>query len=638
MGHTTHTNTETRTGWAGRIADQPELARAISSGVLLAVGVLLAQVPTVPSAIPLVLYAGALLSGGYDAARHGIGAALHLHFDIDLLMVVAAAGAVTLGAVAEGALLLFLFSLGHALEHMAMDHARKAISDLGELTPSTARVVDEGQEREVSVEDLSIGTTVVVRAGERLPADGEIVRGSGAVDQAPVTGESVPVDKEPGDTVFAGTVNGNSTLHVSVTRRAEDSTLARVIQMVSEAESQRAPSQRFTERFTRVFVPIVLVAVVALIAIPPLVGLLPFRDAFLRAMTVLVATSPCALAIATPAAVLSGIARAARAGILMKGGVHLENLGSLGVVAFDKTGTITAGQFTVTDVLPGGGESREALLQVAAAVEAGSSHPLAEAVIAEVRRAGLALTPAEDVRTVGGSGISGSVDGRAVRVGNRRMVTPPEDSPVDHLQADGKTCMLVERDGEYLGVIALRDEARTDAAPAIARLKRLGISRTVLVTGDTRATAEAIAAGVGIDECRPEQLPEDKVAAVEDLAERHGAVAMVGDGVNDAPALARATVGIAMGAGGTDVALESADVALMADELGKLGFAVELSRRARRTIVQNLVISLGVMGLLLVAAITGVASIGPAIVVHEGSTLVVVANGLRLLGMKETRS
>ncbi len=619
-----------------------ELLLAILSGVFLATGFFGELLIDMPGAVALSLYGAAYLAGGFNTARHGIAAALKLRFDIDFLMVVAAMGAATLGEFAEGALLLFLFSLGHALEHLAMDRARRQISSLGELAPKTARVVVEEAERDIPADELEKGMIVVVRAGERLPVDGEIEEGSTSIDQSSVTGESVPVEKGPGESVFAGTVNGNKTIRVRVTKLAKDSTLSRVIEMVEEAESQQSPSQRFAERFTRVFVPAVLAIVLLTIAVPPLLGWLSFSDAFLRAMTILVAASPCALAIATPAAILSGVARAARSGILLKGGMHLENLGTLSAVAFDKTGTITAGEFEVTDLSAYAETDEEELLSTAAAVEAGSNHPLAAAVQRFVETRGTTVGKAEGVEAVGGKGVTGSVDGKQVRVGNRKLfeegsIPRAIEESVQAYQSEGKTCMIVQREDAFLGVLALQDRPRKGAERVVEQLRKLGISRTILITGDNRDVAKSISEEVGIDEYRAELMPEDKVTVIKELEKEYGSVAMVGDGVNDAPALATATVGIAMGAGGTDVALETADVALMADDIGKMRFAVELSRRARRTIVQNLAISLGVMAVLVATAITGVATIGIAIVAHEGSTLLVVANALRLLGVRESR-
>ncbi len=620
-----------------------KLLLSIASGVFLAIGyggeTLLGLSPT----IALVFYVLAYVTGGYDATKHGLKAALNFRFDIDFLMVVAAIGAAILGEWAEGALLLFLFSLGHALEHYAMDRARHAIEALGQLTPRTARVRRDGQEEELPVEALQRGDVVIVRPGERIPVDGEVIAGHAAVDQSPITGESVPVEKGPGDPVFAGTVNGEGTLEIRVTRLAKDTTLARIIRMVEEAQAQRSPTQIFTARFTRVFVPAVLVAVLVMIFIPPLLGILTWSDAFLRAMTMLVAASPCALAIATPSAVLSGIAQAARNGVLIKGGAYLENLGGLEVIAFDKTGTITQGEPEVITIVPLNGADEREVLSVAAAVESRSQHPLARAILRAAEVRGIITWPqAEDTQSVTGRGIRARLNGQEVAIGNIRLFeTIGEEIPkeivrqVEELEEHGQTTMIVKAGGKYLGIIGLADRPRPEARPTMERLRNLGIRVLVMLTGDNERVAAAIAQEVGLTDYRANLLPEDKARAIAELRSQYGDVAMVGDGVNDAPALAAATVGIAMGGAGTDVALETADVALMADDLSRLPFAVGLSRQARRVIRQNLFVSLGVIAILIPAAILGWAGIGVAIVLHEGSTLGVVANALRLLTYSE---
>ncbi len=628
-------------GW---VREHWELVLSLASGVFLAVGFFGQTFFGLPPAAALAFYILAYLTGGFDATRHGIKAALNLHFDIDFLMVVAAVGAAILGEWAEGALLLFLFSLGHALEHYAMDRARHAIEALGEMTPKTARVRRDGREVEMPVENLLRGDVVIVRPGERVPIDGEVIAGQSAVDQSPITGESVPVEKGPGDQVFAGTVNGEGTLEIRVTRLAKDSTLARIIQMVEEAQAQRSPTQVFTARFTRIFVPVVLAGVVLVIVVPPLVGILPWQDAFLRGMTIIVAASPCALAIATPSAVLSGIAQAARNGVLIKGGVHLENLGALDAIAFDKTGTITRGEPEVTAIIPLDGISEQELLRIAAAVESRSGHPLARAILRRAEAHGLTDLPrVEDFQSLTGRGVQARLNGQVVRIGNLKLFEAAGESvpadiveQVEALEAVGQTTMVVRSDNRFLGIIGLADRPRPEARSTMQRLRGLGIRALIMLTGDNERVAATIAREVGLTDYRANLLPDEKARAIQELLEQHGAVAMVGDGVNDAPALATATVGIAMGGAGTDVALETADVALMADDLSKLPFAVGLSRQARRIIRQNLVVSLGVIGLLIPAALLGLASIGVAIVFHEGSTLVVVANALRLLGYRQS--
>ena len=627
-------------GW---IRENLELVLSLLSGAFLAVGFFGSTLLGLPEPLARVLYALAYVTGGYHATRHGIKAALKLRLDIDFLMVVAAVGAAILGEWAEGALLLFLFSLGHALEHYAMDRARHAIKALGEITPKTARVRRDGREVEIPVENLLRGDVVIVRPGERIPIDGEIVAGHSAVDQSPITGESVPVEKGPGDPVFAGTVNGEGSLEIQVTRLAKDTTLARIIQMVEEAQAQKSPTQIFTARFTRVFVPVVLTGVVLVIFVPPLLGILTWQDAFLRGMTILVAASPCALAIATPSAVLSGIAQAARNGVLIKGGVHLENLGALDAMAFDKTGTITRGEPEVTHLIPLDGASEQELLRIAAAVESRSNHPLARAILRRAQAEGLSDLPQVDAfQSLTGRGVAARLHGRMVRIGNLKLfadvgepVPPAIVQQIEALEAQGQTTMLVKDGERFLGIVALADRPRPEARPTLERLRALGIRALIMLTGDNERVAAAIAREVGLTDYRANLLPDEKAQAIEELLDQYGEVAMVGDGVNDAPALARATVGIAMGGAGTDVALETADVALMADDLSRLPFAVGLSRQARRIIRQNLVVSLGVIGVLIPMALFGWASIGVAIVFHEGSTLVVVGNALRLLGYRE---
>lgn len=622
---------------AGWVAEHRELILSGCAGLLLLAGWLAGRADA-PRGLSLGLLLGAYAAGGFYTLREAVESLRKRQFDIDTLMLVAAAGAAALGAWEEGALLLFLFSLGHALEHLAMDRARKAIEALAELAPKTAVVQRNGREMEVRVEELLRGDRVIVKPGQRIPADGQVDAGTSAVDQAPVTGESMPVDKQPGDKVFAGTVNGEGVLVVEVTRLAQESTLARMVTMVAEAQTQKSPTQRFTDRFERIFVPVVLVGAVLLIVLPPLFGF-PFAESFYRAMAVLVAASPCALAIATPSAVLSGIARAARGGVLIKGGVHLENLGVLTAIAFDKTGTLTVGKPKVTDVVVITGDEAR-LLTIAAAVESRSAHPLAQAVATAAKERGLSWREADDVEAVTGKGVRADFEGQKVAIGNARLFdggSIPEELQLHalRLQAEGKTIMLVQVDGQFLGVVALADTPREGVREVIERLGQLGIQKTIMLTGDNEGVGRAIANSVGLNEVKAGLLPEDKVKAMEELEARYGQVAMVGDGVNDAPAMARATVGIAMGGASTDVALETADVALMADDLSRLPFAVALSRASRRIIRQNLWVSLGVVALLIPATLFGWAGIGLAVLVHEGSTIVVVINALRLLAYKD---
>jgi len=622
---------------AGWFVEHRELIFSCVAGLLLLAG-WLTGLAGAPHTLSLGLLLGAYAAGGFYTLRDAWQSMKSRSFDIDILMIVAAAGAAALGAWEEGALLLFLFSLGHALEHMAMDRARKAIEALAKLAPKTAIVQRDGAEAEVRVEALLRGDRVVVKPGQRIPADGQVASGNSAVDESPVTGESMPEDKHPGDKVFAGTVNGEGALVVEVTRLARESTLARMVTMVAEAQTQKSPTQRFTDRFERIFVPLVLAGAALLIVLPPLFGF-PFAESFYRAMAVLVAASPCALAIATPSAVLSGIARAAAGGVLIKGGAHLENLGVLTAVAFDKTGTLTIGKPKVTDVVAVSGSADE-LLKIAAAVESRSAHPLAQAVVTEAKRRGLSWGEAGEVEAVTGKGLRAEFDGKKVIVGNAGLFDG-EPIPgvilqhVERLGTKGKTIMLIQSDGQFLGIVALADTPRPGVREVLARLHRIGVRKTIMLTGDNESVGRAIADAVGLDEVHAGLLPEDKVTAMEELGQRYGRVAMVGDGVNDAPAMARATVGIAMGGAGIDVALETADVALMADDLSRLPFAVALSRASRRIIRQNLFVSLGVVALLIPATLFGWAGIGLAVLIHEGSTIVVVINALRLLAYED---
>ncbi|NML06762.1 heavy metal translocating P-type ATPase [Sphingomonas sp. G-3-2-10] len=635
-----------------------ELIFALLCGALLGIGFAIEKLTVAPAWVPMAMFITAYGFGGYFTLREAIDNLKLKRFEIDTLMLVAAAGAGALGAWAEGALLLFLFSLGHALEHYAMGRAKRAIEALAELAPDTALVRRDDREQEIPVEELAIGDVVIVKPDERIAADGFLIKGTSSVNQAPVTGESMPVDKRPvmdhaaasaapetvegAFRVFAGTINGSGLIEIEVTRTSANSTLAKVVKMVSEAETQRSPTQRFTDRFERIFVPAVLALTVALLFAWVVVDE-PFRDSFYRAMAVLVAASPCALAIATPSAVLSGVARAARGGVLVKGGGPLENLGSLTAIAFDKTGTLTEGRPRITDVVPADGVAEDELLAIAIAVEKLSNHPLARAIASDGadRLGERALPTASDLGSLTGRGVTAQVDGETVLIGKAEMfgadgvapLSPAMAEAIAKLREDGRTTMVVRRGDKDLGAIGLMDTPREAAKATLARLRKLGITRMIMISGDNQKVAEAIAAEVGIDEAIGDLMPEDKVDAIRKLRDQ-GKVAMVGDGVNDAPAMANATVGIAMGAAGSDVALETADVALMADDLAHLPFAVGLSRSTRAIIRQNVFVSLGVVAILVPATILGL-GIGPAVAAHEGSTLLVVFNALRLLAYRD---
>jgi Cd2+/Zn2+-exporting ATPase len=598
----------------------------------------------------IALIIPAYLLTGWDTFKDTVKTLWNLQFDIDVLMFAAAIGAATLGHYEEGGLLLFLFALGGAGESLAMDRARKAISALAKLAPETANVRSaDGTERHVRVEELQIDDHAIVRPFERLPADGVVIEGASTIDQSPITGESIPVEKTAGTPVFAGTINGEGLIVVRVNRRAEESTLAKIVKMVNEAQTTKSPTQVFTDKVEKIYVPIVLIATAVLIVVPPLLGIQPVRLGglwagwFYQAMAFLTAASPCALAIGTPATVLSGIARAARGGVLMKGGVHLENLGRVNAIAFDKTGTLTRGRPEVTDVIPMGNCEQVQALALAASAEFGSNHPLAKAIVAEAQARQCAIEPATDVEQIPGKGMLARVNGRSIHVGHIDLLRadhaelPQVKQIVAGLAAAGKTTVLVVLDGAPLAVIGLADQPRANAAEALRELKRLGIERTIMLTGDSTAVAAAVASQIGVDEYHGDLLPADKVARLREIQSRYGPVAMVGDGVNDAPAMAAATVGVAMGGAGTDVAIETADVALMADDLGRLPDAIGLSRYSRRLIRQNLAIALGVIAILAPIAALGYAYLGVAVLFHEGSTVVVVLNAMRLL-VYRTRS
>lgn len=628
----------TRTWFAERL----QLALVAVGGALLLAGWLtdMSQGPWWLRVALLVVSAVCTSTETFPEAIHTL---LEFRLDVDVMMFAAAAGAASLGHYEEGALLLFLFGLGAAGEHLALTRARSAIDALSKITPETALLLDEGgMTKVVAVEKLVAGDRVLVRPFDRVPCDGEVEEGASAVDQAAITGESVPAEKVAGDPVFAGTMNTDGRLIVRVTKAASETTLASIIRLIEEAQTTKSSTQVFTDQVEKFYVPGVFVATGALILLPPL--LLPAASWgvwFYRAMAFLTAASPCALAIGTPATVLCGIARAAREGVLIKGGVHLEGLGRVRAVAFDKTGTLTTGKLQVTDVIAFGEMTKAELLSLAAAVEAGSSHPLAAAITREAVETKVAVPPAEDVTQQPGVGMEGVVGGARVVLGKASVLQAAEgditlpSKQVEALAADGKTTVVVLRDRRPAGVIALADRPRPVAPAVVAQLKRLGVRRTVLLTGDHKLAAAAIARETGVDEFRGELLPEDKLRLIVQMANEYGAVAMVGDGVNDAPALASASVGIAMGAAGADVAMETADVVLMSSDLGKLPTAIALSRFSRTLVAQNLLIAIGTICVVSPLAALGFAKLGVAVLLHEGSTVVVVCNALRLLWFKD---
>jgi len=627
---------------------------------------------------------GALISGE-QILRNGYYSARTRSLDIDLLMSLGIIGAITASVVfgealyLEAGMLAVLFSVAELMEEYAMDRARSSLRELMDLSPTTATVRRDGEETTVPVEELRVGDRVLVRPGDRIPADGTVVEGESAVNQAPITGESVPVDKTDGDEVYAGTVNEEGYLEVEVTAAAGDSTLARIIELVEDAQRDKTDHEQFVDRFAGKYTPVVVTLAVLIAAVPPLLidsavsmGLggqtLVFAGDwatwFKGGLALLVLSCPCALVISTPVSVVSGITSAAKNGVLIRGGTHLESVETVGAVAFDKTGTLTHGQLTVTDVVPNEGESRGSVLSVAASLEARSEHPTAEAILDTAEQEAIETRDVSGFESLTGKGVRAEVDGETyfagkpalfeelglslegtrtlsdggVAVADSDSANVAADGTIEDLQADGKTVILVGTEKRIVGVVAVADEVRPEAKQTVERLHDLGVERLVMLTGDNEVTARAVGEMAGVDEVRAELLPEEKAEAVATLDEESGGVVMVGDGVNDAPALATATVGIAMGAAGTDTAVESADVALMGDELSKLPYLYALSGKANGVIRENIWASIGVKALLALGVPFGLVNVAVAVVVGDmGMSLGVTTNALRLARIKPDR-
>ena len=584
-----------------------------------------------------LLFAVAIATGVPFTARKAWLAVRARSLDINVLMLVAAVGAIALGEWSEAAAVVFMFAVAQALEARTLERARTAVRALMDLTPAEAVVRDADGQRKVLVDQVAIGSVIIVRPGEKMPLDGEVLAGSSAVNQAPVTGESLPVDKSAGDEVFAGSINGRGALEVRVTRLRRDTTLARIIHLVEQAQAQRAPAQTFVERFARFYTPaVILLAIVTAVA-PPLLFGGDWHSWVYRALVLLVVSCPCALVISTPVSIVAALSSAARKGVLIKGGAHLERASSIRCVAFDKTGTLTRGTPEVVDVIPLNGLPPATIIALAASIEQRSDHPIARAIVAYAEGAGVRAEAGANVTALTGLGAEGHVSGTEVILGNhrlfeeRQLCSPAVHERLDDLSAHGRTPVLLARDGIPVGIIAVADRPREAGRDAVEILRQQGVRSVVMLTGDSAATASAIAADLGIDEVRAELMPEDKVRVIEDLRRRYGSVAMVGDGINDAPALATADVGIVMGAAGSDAAIESADIALMADELLKIPYALRLSRATMRNIKANLVISLALKAAFVLAAIGGVATLWMAVLADTGASIIVIANALRLL-------
>lgn len=616
-----------------------ELWRAIFSGVSLTLAYGLEKLDA-PSLVFLPLYMIAIVFGGWGNFRKAASALPRLNFNMSILMSVAVLGALAIGQYEEGASVAFLYAISEMLEAWTMERARRSIKQLMDIAPKTARVQRACGELEMPVEEIVIGDIIVVRPGEKISMDGIVIAGESAVNQATITGESIPTEKTPGDAVYAGTLNSHGSLEVRVTKLVQDTTIAKIIHMVEDAQSKRASSQTFIEKFAAVYTPIVMILAVVIILIPPLFLGDEWAPWIYRGLALLVVACPCALVVSTPVAIVSAISNAAKHGVLIKGGVHLEEMGSLHAIAFDKTGTLTAGEPVVTDIMPIGSIAANQLLAVAANLEARSEHPLAKAIIKTAEEQRVLVSPAADFTAITGRGAQGTVNGELVYIGNPRLFSElgislaavAED--VAHLEAQGKTVMILGTKTGFFGIIAVADKVRETSTHAIASLKQVGIKHTIMLTGDNAASAKAIATKVGVDEYQAGLFPQDKVTALAEMLDKYGKVAMIGDGINDAPALALSTVGIAMGGAGTDAALETADIALMADDLTKLPFTICLSRKTLAVIRQNITFSLAIKAIAILAVFPGWLTLWLAILADMGATIIVTLNSLRVLRMQ----
>ena len=650
-------HTEKSHSHSGIFGNKSELLFAILCGSFLLIGFLIEKFTNLNEWYSLSSYIISYFFGGFFITIEAAKKIAKGGFDIDFLMIAAAIGAAYIGSWAEGALLLFLFSLGHALEHYAMNKAKKSIEALNKLSPKTALIKKNGKLTEIAIDDLKINDVIVVKPNSKIAADGVIISGSSSIDQAPITGESMPVDKtyiEHTDNlpefkninkkhiVFTGSINGDGSLEVLVLKLSKDSTVARLIKMVSEVETQKSPTQRITKKFEKWYVPIVIL-LVFLLCFAYLIIDESFNTSLYRAITVLVAASPCALAISTPSAVLSGIARAAQKGVLIKGGKALEDLGEITTIAFDKTGTLTEGKPKLTNVIPINNYNEIEFVTLVLEVESLSNHPLAKAIVNDIITK-YNIEPqnnATNVNAIQGKGIEALYNSNKVLIGNVNLmesacikVEEAVISKMQNLLSLGQTVMIVAVKNEIIGLISVMDLPRETAANTLKQLKEIGIKHMIMLTGDHQNVGDAIAKQIGLTEAKGNLLPEDKVTEIKKLIKQFNKIAMVGDGVNDAPAMALSTVSVAMGAAGSDVALETADVALMSDKIENLPFLIGLSRQSKRTIKQNIFISLGVVALLVPVTILGLTNIGLAVAFHEGSTIVVVLNALRLLRYK----
>lgn len=628
----------------------PRNALVISSGVLLGAGLLLQWFKLGSPMLHNLCFALATVAGGLLVVPAAFGALRKLRLDMNVLMTVAVAGAWLVGEGAEGASVVFLFAFSELLESWSVGRARRAIASLLTLTPETAWVKDNDEVKEVPVTEVTVGAEISVRSGSRIPLDGKIISGESSVNQAPITGESVPVDKKPGDPVFAGTINGDGALTIEVTKAANDSTLARIIKLVEEAEEQKAPTQRFVDRFARIYTPVVFFVALLVALVPPLLAGGAWSEWTYRALVLLVIACPCALVIATPVSIVSGLTALARRGVLVKGGTHLEAVGKLRALAVDKTGTITQGRPKVTGVIVFKGVSEEEVLQKAAAIDAHSEHPLAKAVVAAAKEKGLSWDESSQYQSVTGRGATAVIDGHPYFIGNHKMAhemrvcSPEVEAQLEEIEGRGESLAILGHTphegcaGEILGILSIGDTMRPEVPEALRRLHAAGLKKIVMLSGDNQRTASAIAKQAGIDEAYGDLMPEQKIEHLRRLMAEHGYVGMIGDGVNDAPALASASVGIAMGAIGSDTAIETADMALMKDDLTRVAEAIQLGKRTLRIIQFNVTFALVVKAVFLILAFTGHTSLWLAILADTGATLLVILNALRILAAKAPTS
>jgi Cd2+/Zn2+-exporting ATPase len=619
-----------------------QIAVAIS-GTFTGLGLLIHWTSAAPEWVADAAFGVAIVAGGWFIVPKAWRAVRRLALDMNVLMTVAVVGAVAIHQWSEGAAVAFLFALSELLEALSLSRAREAVRALMQLTPETALLRDGSAFREVPVADVAVGSTIAVKSGARIPLDGEVANGESSVNQAPITGESMPVEKRRGDAVFAGTINGEGSLEIRTTKDAADTTIAKIIHLVEEAQSQKAPSQRFVDVFARYYTPSVMVAALLVMLVPPLLFGGAWLTWFYRGLVLLVIACPCALVISTPVSVVSGLTAMARRGVLIKAGAELEAVGKLRALAVDKTGTITEGRPRVTKVVPDGSTTEEEILRIASAIDTHSEHPLAQAVVAFAREKKVDFPRSQNYRAKNGRGAEGTVDGHPYFVGNHRFThelavcSPEIEQQLAGLEADAQSVVVVGHQphagckGEVLGILAVGDAIRPNAAEAIAALHRAGVKRIVMLSGDNQRTADAIAKKAGIDEAHGDLLPDAKIERVKSMLREAHYVGMIGDGVNDAPAMAAASVGIAMGGAGTDTAIETADMALMQDDLGKVAEAIALGRRTVRIIQFNIGFALALKAIFLILALLGHASLWLAILADTGATLLVIANALRLL-------